>query len=181
LLKTVAVAVALLAATGQTVKKLGNAIVEFRDPSAQAMIAYEYSNRFHSDKWLMIDAAIRTKDHLKFDRTAFTLTMPDETSIPLATQERFLEDAKTITAIRQNSRVWVRNLAFYFVDKQSAAFQLFALPGDGVVTSDIVTYTYGPALVTLFFESPDQQWKEGSYRLTIDNGRTRAVLPVELK
>ena len=45
----------------------------------------------------------------------------------------------------------------------------------------MVTHTYGPALLTLYFESPDQHWKEGSYRLTIDNGRAKAVLPIELK
>jgi len=37
------------------------------------------------------------------------------------------------------------------------------------------------ASVTLFFESPDRHWREGSYQLVIGNGRARAVLPVELK
>ena len=55
------------------------------------------------------------------------------TTIPLASQESFLADSKTITSIRQNGTVWVRNLAYYFVDKQSAAFRFFALPGDGTV------------------------------------------------
>ena len=181
MLKAVALGAALLAVTGPNVKKLGNAIVEFRDPAIQAVIAYEYSHRFHSDKWLTLDVAVRTKDHLKFERTAFWLTTPDERTIPLASQESFLADSKTITLIRQNGAVWVRNLAYYFVDKQSAAFRFFALPGDGTVTTNIVTNTYGPGLVTLYFESPDGHWKEGSYRLTIDNGDARAVLPIELK
>jgi hypothetical protein len=183
LLKALAAAAAVLSVTtAPNVKKLGNAITEFRDPSIQAIVAYEYSHRYHDDKWLMIDAGIRTKDFLKFERMHFSMTMPDGTRIPLASQERFLDAAAVITKIRQNARVWQRELTPYFHGNPDASsFRLFAFPAEGVISGDIVTETYGPALLTLYFESPDPQWKEGSYTLTIDNGKAKAVLPIELK
>jgi hypothetical protein len=163
------------------VKKIGNAIREYQDSNIHAVIAYEYSHRVHVGKWLLVETAIQTKENLKFERTDFSLTTPTGTRIPLASEERYLADAESITSLQQNARVWGRNVAYYFVDKQSAGFRFFALPGEGTVTADIVTNTYGPAVLTLYFESQNQEWKGGNYSLTIDNGKARAVIPIELK
>lgn len=183
MLKSLAAAAAVLTVTTTPgVTKLGNAITEFRDPSMQTIVAYEYSHRYHSEGWLLIDAGIRTKEFLKFERMHFSMTRPDGTLIPLASQESFLADAPVITKIRQNARVWAREIQPYFRGNPDASsFRLFALPGEGVLSGNIVTDTYGPALLTLYFQSPDQPWKEGSYTLTIDNGKARAAIPIELK
>lgn len=181
MLKAVALAAAILAVSTPHVRKLGNAIVEYRDATMHSVAVYEYSHRFHDDAWLMIDVAVRTKERLSFRLGDFRLVTPGGTTLPLATEESFVGHPQQIQRIEQNARVWKRSLTNYFVDSDSATFRFFALPGDGVVTNVIATYTYGPALVTLYFESPDAHWSEGSYQLVIDNGRARAVLPIELK
>ena len=183
MLKALAAAAAIFAVTTTpNVKKLGNAIIEFRDPAMQAVIAYEYSHRYHSDRWLMIDAGVRTREFLKFERMHFWMTTPGEKRVPLASQEHFLAAAPIITKLRQNATVWKRELGTYFLGNQAtSSYRLFVLPGEGVISGNIVTDTYGPVLLTLYFESPDSQWKEGSYTLTIDNGKARADLPIELK
>jgi hypothetical protein len=181
LLKAVALAAGILAVGTPNVKKLGNAIVQYRDETMHSVAAYEYSHRFHNDGWLMIDVAVRTKERLSFRIEDFRLVTPGGSTIPLATEESFVDHPKQIQRIQQNARVWKRSLKDYFVDTDSASFRFFALPGEGVVTNVISTYTYGPALVTLYFESPDSHWTAGSYQLVIDNGSARAALPIELK
>jgi hypothetical protein len=164
------------------VKKLGNAIVEYRDAAVQAVIAYEYSHRFHDGAWLLIETAVRTTDDMTFHRRDFTLVTANETTVPLATEERYVEDGARIRQIHQNAGIWSRSLTSYFDDRHSRpGFLFFALPGEGVVTDSIVTYRLGPTSVTLYFVSPEGRWREGTYHLTIDNGRARAVLPIELK
>ena len=163
------------------VKKRGNAIREYEDDRIHAVVAYEYSNRYHSGAWIFVDAAIRTTDNLVFDRSDFTLLTPAENTVTLGEQPRFIQDAKQITRIRQNARIWNRDLNSYFVDKTTnTTYRLFALPGDGVTTDSIVTDAHGAASVTLYFESPSRSWPDGTYQLKIDNRKARAVIPIEL-
>jgi hypothetical protein len=164
------------------VKKLGNAIREYQDSKIHAVVAYEYSNRHHDAGWLFIDAGVRTTDRLVFHRGDFTLTTPDEKTVMLAQQSQFVDDSPRINHIRQNARIWNRDLNAYFIDKRNSSnFRLFALPGEGVVTDSIATETYGPSFTTLYFQSPTAGWPSGSYQLVIDNGKARAVIPIELK
>lgn len=183
----VAAGVALLTAApiAQTaaprVKKIGNAIREYRDDSIQAVAAYEYSNRYHDSAWLFIDAAVRTADRLVYHRADFILVTPDEKAVPLANEARFIDDAPQIARIQQNARIWARSLEPYFIDKISQRYQMFALPGDGVVTDSITTDRYGATSLRLYFVSPTDSWAAGTYQLKIDNGKARAVIPIELK
>lgn len=178
---TLAVAATPRAADGPQVKKLGTAMIEYEDKPIHAVVAYEYSHRNHDTPWLFFDVALTTKERLSFDRSSFHLSTPANMTVALAPESRFIEDGAAIRKIRQNARIWNRNLSTYFIERPTATYRMFALPGDGVVTDAIVTDEYGPAAVTLFFESPERAWKEGSYTLTIDNGRAKAVLPIQLK
>jgi hypothetical protein len=171
----------LLLAADPGVKKLGNAIVEYRDKQIHAIAAYEYSNRKHDGPWLMLDVAIVTNERLSFGRTDFSLVTPDGLPIPVATQRQFIDDAQQVRSVRQNARIWNRDLSGYFVEPQTTKFQFVALPGDGVVTDSLVTWEHGITFVTLFFNSPEGHWNSGKYSLVADNGRARALLPIELK
>jgi len=164
-----------------SVKTLGTAIRQYQDERIQAVVAYEYSHRYHDGAWLLVEAAVRTTDRLVFQRGDFTLVTPNETTIALASESRFIDGAPLIKHIRQNAGVWSRDLNTYFHDKTGATFRLFSLPGEGVVTNSIATERYGAALMTLYFESAAGGWPAGTYGVRIDNGQARAVIPIELK
>jgi hypothetical protein len=163
------------------VKRIGNAIREYKDDRIQAVIAYEYSNRHHDGAWLLVETALRTTDRLVFHRGDFALVTPDETTVPLANQPRFIDDAPQVKRVQQNARVWARSLDPYFIDNIVTRFQMFALPGEGVVTDSITTDQYGASFVTLYFASLTSGWPVGTYQLKIDNGKAGAVIPIELK
>jgi len=102
--------------------------------------------------------------------------------VMLAQQSQFIDDAPRINHIRQNARVWTRDLNSYFVDKHNSTnFRLFALPGEGVVTDSIATEKYGASFTTLYFQSPPTGWASGTYQFVIDNRKARAVIPIELR
>src|SRR4051812_1321971 len=109
-------AAGILAASTPTVKKLGNAIVQYRDADMHSVAAYEYSHRYHDEGWLMIDVAVRTKEHLSYRAGDFTMITPGGTAIPLATEQSFIAHAEQIQRIALNARVWKRGLTDYFVD-----------------------------------------------------------------
>jgi hypothetical protein len=165
-----------------SVKSLGNAIREYRDNRVHAVIAYEYSHRYHDGPWLLVDAALTTADRLTFHRADFKLMRPNETTVPLASESRFIANAAHINVVRQNARIWDRSLRPYFETRDGDTFRFFALPGEGVVTDSMVTDMYSPSFVTLFFESAEGRWPEGTFRLIIDNGRAHAAaIPIDLK
>jgi hypothetical protein len=163
------------------VKRVGNAIRKYKDDRIQAVIAYEYSNRYHDGAWLLVDTAVRTSDRLVFRRGDFSLVTPDEKTVSLANQSRFIDDAPQIKRVQQNARVWARSLDPYFIEQIAQRVQMFALPGDGVVTDSITTDQYGASFLTLYFASPTDRWPAGTYQLKIDNGKAGAVIPLELK
>ena len=55
--------------------------------------------------------------------------------------------------------------------------------GDAVLMSRAGTAQTpnGAALLTLYFESRDGHWAPGTYHLSMDDGRARATIPIELK
>ena len=182
MLRAVALGAAvLLLGADPGITKRGNAIIEYSDSRITVVAGYEYAHRFHADQWLMFDITMRTKDRMQFKRTSFSIHTPENTDIPLAPEPRVVQDAATIKSMRQNARVWKRDLTVYFHDGPPVAYRLLAVPGDGVVQDDFETDANGPAQLTLLFESDSGHWPAGKYELRIDNGRVRAILPLELK
>src|SRR5688572_18411763 len=54
--------------SGQRVKQLGHAIVEFRSPDVKAVAAYEYSRRNHSGEWLLVEFAVQAQKRIAIER-----------------------------------------------------------------------------------------------------------------
>src|SRR5688572_29609499 len=69
-----------------SVKKRGQAVVEYRDKDIQVVAAYNYSQRNHDSHWLYIQAGLTTRDETIFKRDAISLRTPDGRTIPVAPQ-----------------------------------------------------------------------------------------------
>jgi hypothetical protein len=86
------------------VRMLGRVTTQYEDKRLHSIAAYDYSQRYHDSRWLLVNLAIRTADRLTIDRSAFKLMTPAEREIVLASQERYIEDAKQIRSLVQNAR-----------------------------------------------------------------------------
>jgi hypothetical protein len=182
-LTIVALCLGLLGASefvsAQRVKQWGHAIVEYRSPDVKAVAAYEYSRRNHAGEWLLVQLAIQAVDRIAIERDQIHLLTSDERTIPLASQQEFLDGHEMINGLLQNATVWRRPLDSYFNVRPQPTIRFFSYPGRNVHNS-FVTNPDATASGDLFFKSVGGGWPSGAYRLVVDHQKARAELPIEL-
>jgi hypothetical protein len=164
-------------------KPNGRATVEYKDEKVQAVAIYDYSQRNHDGAWLLVQIGVALRERGAVKRDSFSVVMPGGRSVPLATQEQFLADSPQITKLRQNARIFQRDVISYFPKSADGEFiRWFALPGEGTVRDPaIVPSEHGVVIGELFFKSPTLRWDDGTYRLVFDNDKGHAELPIRLE
>ena len=164
-------------------KPNGRATVEYKDEKVQAVAIYDYSQRNHDGAWLLVQIGVALRERGAVKRDSFSVVMPGGRSVPLATQEQFLADSPQITKLRQNARIFQRDVISYFPKSADGEFiRWFALPGDGTVRDPaIVPSEHGVVIGELYFKSPTLRWDDGTYRLVFDNDKGHAELPIRLE
>ena len=164
-------------------KSNGRATVEYKDEKVQAVAIYDYSQRNHDTAWILVQIGVALSERGEVRRDSFSVTMPGGRSVPLATQEQFLADSQVITKLRQNAKIFQRDVINYFPKSADGEFiRWFALPGEGTVRNPaIVPSEHGVVIGELYFKSPTLRWEPGTYRLVFDNTKGHAELPIKLE
>jgi hypothetical protein len=164
-------------------KPNGRATVEYKDEKVQAVAIYDYSQRNHDGAWLLVQIGVALRERGAVKRDSFSVVMPEGRTVPLATQELFLADSAQITKLRQNARIFQRDVISYFPKSADGEFiRWFALPGEGTVRDPaIVPSEHGVVIGDLYFKSPTLRWDDGTYRLVFDNEKGHAELPIRLE
>jgi hypothetical protein len=164
-------------------KSHGRATVEYEDERVKAVAIYDYSQRNHSQAWLLVQFGVALYERAVVRRESFHLTMPGGRSVPLATQKQFLADAARIRQLRQNAGIFHRELVSYFPKSASGdAMRWVALPGDGLIREPVVIPAeQGVAIGDLYFKSPTLRWEAGTHRLVFDHEKGHAELPIRLE
>ena len=164
-------------------KPNGRATVEYKDEKVQAVAIYDYSQRNHDGAWLLVQIGVALRERGAVKRDSFSVVMPGGRTVPLATQEQFLADSAQITKLRQNARIFQREVISYFPKSADGEFiRWFALPGDGTVRDPaIVPSEHGVVIGDLYFKSPTLRWEAGTHRLVFDNTKGHAELPIRLE
>jgi hypothetical protein len=179
----VALCIGLLSApeflSAQRVRQLGRSIVEFSSPEVKAVAAYEYSRRNHGGEWLLVEMAVQARKRIAIERMQITLLTSDEQTIPLASQQEFLDGHTMINGLLQNAKVWRRSLDSYFAVRPQPTIRFFTYPGRNVFDS-FVTNPDETAAGDLFFRAAAGSWPSGNYRLVMSHPDAKAELPIEL-
>jgi hypothetical protein len=164
-------------------KSNGRATVEYKDEKVQAVAIYDYSQRNHDTAWILVQIGVALAERGAVRRDSFSVTMAGGRSVPLATQEQFLADSQVITKLRQNARIFQREVISYFPKSADGEFiRWFALPGEGTVRNPaIVPSEHGVVIGDLYFRSPTLRWEAGTHRLVFDNDKGHAELPIRLE
>ena len=161
-----------LSAQGR-VRQQGRAIVEYRSPEVTAVAAYEYSQRNHGSTWLLIEFGVQSAKRIAIHRDEISLRGPDERTVPVATQQQFLEDHQELNRLLQNAQIWRRALDSYFVTRPKHTIRFFSRPGQ-VVHDSAITNLDEVAVGDLFFKSPNGRWEAGTYHLVLNHEIGRA-------
>lgn len=164
-------------------KPNGRATVEYKDEKVQAVAIYDYSQRNHETDWLLVQVGVALRERGAVKRESFSVTMPGGRVVPLATQEQFLADSAKITKLRQNARIFQREVIGYFPKSADGEFlRWFALPGEGTVRNPaVIPSEHGVVIGDLYFKSPTLRWDDGTYRLVFNNENGHAELPIRLE
>ena len=164
-------------------KPNGRATVEYKDEKVQAVAIYDYSQRNHETAWILVQIGVALRERGEVRRDSFSVVMPGGRSVPLATQEQFLADSQVITKLRQNARIFQRDVISYFPKSADGEFiRWFALPGEGTVRNPaIVPSEHGVVIGDLYFRSPTLRWEAGTHRLVFNNDKGHAELPLRLE
>ena len=164
-------------------KELGRAVAQYRDKDdvLQVVVAYNYSQRQHNSRWILIQMAVSSNRSLKIRREGIYMYTPDVRVIELATQRRFREDSQRVTALIQNSAPQRHPVEAYFVGRDGIQnIRFFAQPFGGTVQNELVTSIDRVMVGDLFFENPRGLWESGVYALTVESDRVKAELPITL-
>ena len=183
---TAALAVAAPPLTAQedspAVKKLGKAVVEYRDKAIHVVVAYNYSQRNHDSRWLYLQTGLTTRHETKIRRDEIALRTPQGQSIPLATQRQVGDDTKRVEQLLQNARTVSHDVPSYFRQYYTIEdMQFFRLPFDRIVHDDFIVDRERLAVGPFFFEAPTGLWEKGTYSLVVRHKDGIAELPIQLE
>jgi hypothetical protein len=164
-------------------KPNGRATVEYKDAKVQAVAIYDYSQRNHDTAWILVQIGVALAERGAVRRESFSVVMAGGRTVPLATQEQFLADSQVITKLRQNARIFMREVISYFPKSADGEYiRWFALPGEGTVRDPaIVPSEHGVVIGDLYFKSPTLRWEDGTHRLVFNNDKGHAELPIRLE
>jgi hypothetical protein len=162
-------------------KSYGRATIQYRDDMVQAVAIYDYSQRNHNQAWLLVQFGVALYQRAVVRRDSFQIVMPGGRAVPLATQEQFLDDGARIRQLRQNARIYQRQLLTYFPKSATGDIMRWvALPGDGIVRESLIPSEHGVAIGDLYFKSPTLRWEAGTHRLVFEHEKGHAELPIRL-
>jgi hypothetical protein len=163
-------------------KNRGRAVVEFHDKAMHAVVAYNYSQRNHDSRWIVMQSALTTSSESIIHRGDIVLRTPQGSEIPLASQERVGDEVKKVEQLLQNAKVEAHDVLSYFKQQDRVEeMQLFRLPFGPVVHDEFIVDRDHIATGSLFFESPSGTWAAGAYVLVIKHPNGIAEIPVTLE
>jgi hypothetical protein len=167
-------------------RSYGRATTQYRNQGVQVVINYDYSQRNHNTKWLLIDLAIASrqrfvmhKDHIKL------LTPKGGRELGVAPQEAIIADSAGVTKLLQNAKVNRQSLLMYFSQRgggpvETIRFQTFPI-GGGTVSPEVTVDDDHVSDGAILFVTPEGRWDAGTYRLEITNEVAKAALPIKLE
>jgi len=164
------------------VKQYGRATVQYLSDQVAVVANYDYSQKNHDGDWLLIGFAVQgRKGPIVIQRTDLSLQTPDGRTIPVATQQVFLQESQMLTPLFQNAAIWRRSLDDYFPSRPAQhTVNFFSRPG-GIVHDSVMTHPDEVATGDLLFKAPDGKWQEGTHRLVLNHAKAKAELPINLQ
>lgn len=162
--------------------KYGRATYEYRHQGLAVVVNYDYSQQNHDGRWLLIDVALGSADRFVLHRSDFTLVTPSGRTIPLATQPQGEADAHQINLLIQNSKIHRKNLDSYFPQRdRHEPIRFFSLPFSRTISDEAIVDSDRVAQGPLLFRTVSEDWREGTYRLVLNNEKAKAELPIVLQ
>ena len=166
-------------------RSYGRATIQYRNQGVHVLINYDYSQRNHTTKWLLIDLAIASRQRFVLHKDHIKLLTPKGRELSVAPQEAIIADSAGVTKLLQNASVNRQPLLSYFSQRgggpvEAIRFQTFPI-GGGTVSPEVTVDDDHVSNGAMLFVTPEGRWEAGTYRLEINNDVAKVGLPVKLE
>jgi hypothetical protein len=166
-------------------RSYGRATIQYRGQGVQVLVNYDYSQRNHNTKWLLIDLAIASRQRFVLNKDHIKLLTPKGRELGVAPQEAIIADSAGVTKLLQNAKVNRQPLLSYFSQRNGGPvepirFQTFPV-GGGTVSPEVTVDNDHVSTGPILFATPEGGWEAGTYRLEITNDVAKAGLPIKLE
>ena len=163
-------------------RSYGRATTEYNG-KVHVVINYDYSQRKHGSKWLLLDIAMSSVQRFVLHKGDLKLLTPNGRELSVAPQQALNDDAKGITSVLQNASIWRRPLETYFSQRQMIERIRFhvAPPGAGTASDEAVVDNDYVTMGPIFFRTPEGTYDPGTYRLEINTPVDKPALPLKLE
>jgi len=163
-------------------RSYGRATTEYNG-KVHVVINYDYSQRKHGSKWLLLDIAMSSVQRFVLHKGDLKVLTPSGRELPVAPQQALNDDAKGITSVLQNASIWRRPLEMYFNQRQMIERIRFhvAPPGAGTASDEAVVDNDYVTMGPIFFRTPEGTYEAGTYRLEINTPVDKPALPLKLE
>ena len=163
-------------------RSYGRATTEYNG-KVHVVINYDYSQRKHGAKWLLVDIAMSSVQRFVLHKGDLKLLTPNGRELSVAPQQALNDDAKGITSVLQNASIWRRPLETYFSQRQMIERIRFhvAPPGSGTASDEAVVDNDYVTMGAIFFRTPEGTYEPGTYRLEINTPVDKPALPLKLE
>ena len=166
-------------------RSYGRATIQYRNQGVQVLVNYDYSQRNHNTKWLLIDLAIASRQRFVLHQDDIKLLTPKGRELGVAPQEAIIADSAGVTKLLQNAKVNRQPLLSYFSQRgggpvETIRFQTFPI-GGGTVSPEVTVDDNHVSSGAMLFVTPEGRWDAGTYRLEITNEVAKAGLPIKLE
>src|SRR5262245_21261961 len=88
-------------------RSYGRATTEYNG-RLHVVINYDYSQRKHGSKWLLVDFAMSSRKRFVLHKSDLTLLTPSGRELAVASQQALNDDSAGITSVLQNASIWRR-------------------------------------------------------------------------
>jgi len=162
------------------VERLGASVLRYAGPEIETVVGYRFAAANLGMDWLILDWAVTgaTGAPVEIKRDRIFISTPNGEAVPLATQEEFGKEYRTLQPALVRESIAADPLD-YWVGRTDVDAQFFVAPGLGVTFDSVTVENRRVASGRLFFFLPAGV-QAGTYVLGIDLEETKVRIPFKL-
>jgi hypothetical protein len=163
------------------IERLGRYVLQENTNRVELVVAYKYAAMSLGNEWLILEVAATSPvgKTARLERGKIFLTIPDGSTVPLATQKQFGEAYSRLRPQIAQANIVREPMNYFPPNREACSLGLFVAPGEGVVFNEVSLNDRRACQGKLLFRIPGGV-QPGRYVLGIDLEESRIRIPFEL-
>ena len=163
------------------IERLGRYVLQESTSEVELVVAYKYATMSLGNEWMILEVAATSPvgTTARLEREKIFLTIPDGSTVPLATQRQFGEVYSKLRPQIAQANIVREPMSYFPPNREACSLGLFVAPGEGVVFNEVSLNDRRACQGKLLFRIPGGV-QPGRYVLGVDLKESRIRIPFEL-